>query len=176
MNLAFENTACFTGHRPHKLYGYEYNSKGNMKILVKLKAVIKRLIVKRNIKTFITGMALGIDTWSALIVLELKEQFPEIKLVCAIPCAEQWKKWSLDDKEIYEDILRQADYIYYVSEEPYTNWCMVTRDKWMVDNSSITIAVFDGNEDGGTWQTVKYAKKRQRSIIQLHPHTLEVTI
>lgn len=176
MNIIFEKTLCFTGHRPHKLYGYQYNTEGNLKILRKLKALIIRFIERRGVTTFISGMAIGIDMWSALIVLQLKEKYPHIKLVCAIPCIEQYKKWNQDDTKTYHEIIDKADHVYYVSEEPYTAWCMVTRDKWMVDHSRFVLAVWDGIEDGGTWQTVKYTRERQRTMVQLHPKTLEVKL
>lgn len=172
--LDYEKTLCFTGHRPDKLYGYEYNTEGNLKILRKLKALIIRFIEKRGITTFISGMALGIDMWSAQIVLSLKEKYPQIKLVCAIPCIEQYKKWNEEDTNTYHNILSQADLVHYVSDEPYTNWCMIVRDKWMVDNSRFVIAVWNGDRSGGTWRTVEYAVKRQKPIVQLNPKSLEI--
>jgi predicted FMN-binding regulatory protein PaiB len=55
---------------------------------------------------------------------------------------------------------------------------MTDRDKWMVDQSKIVLAVWNGEEvkNSGTWHTVKYAKKRQRPTWQLNPHTLEISL
>lgn len=146
-------------------------------MLLKLRALICRYIEKMGVNTFVSGMALGVDMWSAQIILSLKEKkYPHIKLVCAIPCIEQYKKWSESDIEMYHEILKQADEVYYVSNEPYTAWCMTDRDKWMVDNVRHVLAVWNGDRDGGTWQTVKYAVKRQRPITQLHPKTLEINL
>ena len=176
MNIKFERTIAFTGHRPKKLHGYNFRSEGNLKMLMKLRAVIEKLIVKRGFHTFITGMALGIDMWSARIVLALKQKYPHIKLVCAVPCANHSAKWNEDDQKMHQEILDQSDYTYYVSEEPYTPWCMQKRDEWMIDNCNFVVAVWNGEEDGGTWNTIKYARKRQRKMLQLHPMTLEVTL
>lgn len=173
-DMEFEKTLCFTGHRPNKLFGYDYRIDGNRKILLKLRAIIERFIVKRGVTTFISGMALGVDMWSAQIILQLKEKYPHIKLVCAVPCANHSIKWNEEDREIHKSILEQSDLVHYVSEEPYTAWCMNKRNEWMVDNSKFVIAVWDGVEDGGTWNTVKELRKRQRSMVQLHPKTLEV--
>lgn len=176
-DIDYRKTVNFTGHRPSKLNSYDYRHPDNLKILKLHRAMIERLINKRGIDTFISGMALGIDMWSAQIILQLKQdKYPNIKLVCAIPCIEHYKKWNQQDIDIYHEILGQADLVYYVSEEPYTNWCMIDRDKWMVDNSSICLAVWNGVEDGGTWQTIKYAKKRQRTILHLHTENLKVEI
>jgi uncharacterized phage-like protein YoqJ len=176
MNMVFEKTLCFTGHRPNKLASYDYQHPDNLKMLRRLKALIIRFIERRGVTTFISGMALGIDMWSAQIVLSLKEKYPQIKLVCAIPCANHPAKWNEKDQQLHKEICEQADYVYYVSEEPYTNWCMIKRDEWMVNESRFVIAVWNGEEakHSGTWHTVKYAKKRQRNIVQLHPQTLEI--
>lgn len=174
IDIEFEKTLAFTGHRPDRLFGYSYKTEGNTKILLKLRALIERFIVKKGVTTFVSGMALGIDMWSAQIILQLKEKHPKIQLVCAIPCANHSARWNKEDQEIHSYIMSQADHVYYVSEEPYTAWCMVTRDRWMVDNSKFVIAVWDGDEDGGTWQTVKYARKRQRSTVRINPSNLEI--
>jgi uncharacterized phage-like protein YoqJ len=173
-SINFEKALTFTGHRPQKLFGFDFQSEGNLKMLMKLRALIIRYIEKRGVHTFISGMALGIDMWSARIILSLKEKYPHLRLVCAIPCAEQFAKWSESDTIAYHEILEQADEVYYVSTELYTAWCMTDRNKWMVDNAHFVLAVWNGDENGGTWQTVKYAKKRQRPILQLHPKTLDI--
>jgi uncharacterized phage-like protein YoqJ len=173
-HIEYDKALCFTGHRPNRLFGYDFTSEGNVKIIKRLRTLICRYIERRGIHTFVSGMALGIDMWSAMVVLALKVKYPHIKLVCAIPCAEQYSKWQQKDVTMYQNILEQANEVYYVSSEPYTNWCMVARDKWMVDNTNHVLAVWNGAHDGGTFQTVKYAMKRQRPILQLHPETLEI--
>uniref|UniRef100_A0AB39C751 DprA-like DNA processing chain A n=1 Tax=Bacillus phage KoopaTroopa TaxID=3234046 RepID=A0AB39C751_9CAUD len=175
MNIVFEKTLCFTGHRPDKLYGYNYKTEGNRLLLLKLRSIIEMYINRRGINTFISGMALGIDIWSAQIILALKKKYPHIKLVCAIPCDEQWKKWKDQDIETWHKVVEQADYVHYVSEEPYTAWCMNARNRWMVDNSSYVIGVWDGTT-GGTYDCLKYAVKRDRSIMHLDSTNLEKKI
>ena len=173
MNIDYEKTLAFTGHRPDKLFGYDYCNKDNLKMLLKLKALICRYIEKKNINTFISGMALGIDMWSAQLIISLKKRYPHIKLVCAIPCKEQYKKWNKEDIVMWHEIVNNADYVYYVSEEPYNNWCMEKRNRWIVDNSNHCIAVWDGSE-GGTYNCIKYAIKRQRTVMRFHPTTFEM--
>jgi len=174
MNIVFEKASCFTGHRPKRLPSYNYRHPDNLKMLMKLKTLICKQIEERGISTFISGMALGVDIWSARIILDLKKKkYPHLKLVCAIPCIEQYKKWNEEDIKIYHDVLEQADYVYYVSEEEYTSWCMANRDKWMVDNSRLVIAVWNGDKNSGTGITVDYALKRQRTVLHLDPKTLE---
>ena len=47
--------------------------------------LIVRMIEEEGVTHFISGMAQGVDLYAAEIVLELKEQYPQITLECAIP-------------------------------------------------------------------------------------------
>lgn len=167
-----EKTVCFTGHRPSKLKGYEV--KDNEALIRELKDVIVDYIENKGVTTFISGMALGIDTWGARIVLALRESnYPHIKLISAIPFKNQWEAWK-NQKAIDEwhFIYNQADEVYFVSEESYTAWCLQKRNEWMVDNSNMIISVWDGTS-GGTANCIKYAKKSNINILNIDPNTLE---
>lgn len=171
--MKIENTCCFTGHRPNKLYGYDPKTEGNQKLLWKLRDLIIQQIELHNVDTFITGMALGIDMWAARIVLKLKETYPNIKLIAAVPCKNQYNKWIEQSKKEWQIIINKCDTVHYVTEEEYTSWCMQKRNEWMVDNSKHVIAVWDGTK-GGTGNCVKYAEKQNKQITKLNPKTLEI--
>lgn len=167
--MSIETSCCFTGHRPEKLpNGYNMLGEENFNMLMELKEIIVDHIENKNIDTFITGMALGIDTWAAFIILKLKQTYPHIKLVAAVPCANHSIKWNQESRDIHKQILDKCDAVHYVSEEPYTHWCMQDRNKWMVDSSNCVIAVWDGTK-GGTANCVNYAKKKNKEISILQP-------
>ena len=98
--------ACFTGHRPNKLKGYE--AKDNKELLWRLHAEIVRHIEEHNVDTFINGLALGIDQWSAKIVLKLTEKSPHIKLISAIPCRNHPSKWNKESKDLWQEVKDQS--------------------------------------------------------------------
>ena len=148
---------CFTGHRPNKLpWGYKEEGVRFFLFRRKLKKVILNTI-NDGYDYFISGMALGIDMLCAEIVLELKKGHPNIKLECAIPCLNQTIKWNNESKVRYNNILKQADKITYVSECSYYSGCMAKRNKYMTGNSDMLIAIYNGSE-GGTKQTIAMAK------------------
>lgn len=96
---------CVTGYRPNKMYGYDiYNQQWT-----ELKNKFKELFVENICDEVITGMALGVDTIFALVVLELKEEWCDIKLHCAIPCKNHSCKWIKESVDLYNDILSKAD-------------------------------------------------------------------
>ena len=150
-------TCCFTGHRFLPENDFE-------RISSVLKDNIIRLI-KKDVKYFGTGGALGFDTLAALLVLDLKKQYKHIKLILVLPCLEQTKYWSKTDKIIYDKIKLKADKIIYISKE-YTNQCMQKRNKHLVDNSGYCICYLTKNY-GGTFNTVKYAEKNKLKIINI---------
>lgn len=69
---------CFTGHREHKLHRSEDEIRKDLE-----EAIL--LAIKGGFTTFITGMATGVDIWAGEIVLELKRQHPDLKLIAAVP-------------------------------------------------------------------------------------------
>ena len=156
-------TCCFTGHRPNKL-PWGYNEKGIRFFLFKnrLRKAIKESI-KNGYNYFISGMALGSDMLCAEIVLNLKKKHPNIMLECAIPCINQTERWLKDSVDRYNTIMSKADKVTYVSNKPYFNGCMQIRNKYMIDNSSLLIAVYNGSS-GGTKQTIELAQKNQMKI------------
>ncbi len=155
-----KQTACFTGHRPQKLsWGFNENDVGCLAMKEITKIEIQNAIINYGITHFISGMAIGFDIIAAELVLELKKDYPFITLECAIPCKEQDKLWREQQKLRYKNILSQADKVTYVSDRPYFDGCMQQRNKYMIDNSSVLIALFNGKA-GGTKQTVDYAKEK----------------
>ncbi len=160
-------TACFTGHRSQKLpWKFNENDERCVAMRNKAKGLIEKAI-NIGYKNFISGMALGFDTICAELVLELKEKYPHIRLVCAIPCKTQSAPWHENQKIRYQSILKQADLIRYISNE-YTENCMLERNEYMINNSSLVIALYNG-KGGGTGYTVRRAKERNLELLIIEP-------
>ena len=91
-----EKTCCFTGHRDMSEHRIKDVVKTLEKELVQL--------IEEGCCYFGAGGALGFDTIAAHTVLHLKEKYPHIKLILVLPCVDQAKSWSYEDKVVYEDI------------------------------------------------------------------------
>lgn len=152
-----ERTCCFTGHR-------KIPSMQTERIAGRLKDEIIKLIDQGYIY-FGAGGALGFDTMAAQAVIELRTNYPQIKLILVLPCKTQTRGWEQHDIEIYEYIKKQCDKFVYTSEE-YTNSCMFKRNRHLVDNSSACICYLT-NSIGGTAYTVDYARKAELQTINL---------
>lgn len=158
-----------TGHRPNKLYGYDLTTEKWIKLKHRFKAILRTV----DCKEAISGMALGVDTVFALAVLELKQEGYPIKLHCAIPCLEHSCKWTRDSRILYDEILKRADTVRIVTEQPYSPYLMQLRNEYMVDRSDLVLAVWDGTT-GGTGNCVDYARKQNKPGIGIAPITLDL--
>lgn len=162
------DVCAFTGHRPNS-FPWKYNETASDCVL--LKEVLAEQITAltdAGVRGFISGMALGVDLWAAQIVLDLRKKNPALKLCCALPCEGQEKKWPAKTQGQYRDILGQADKVVYVSRA-YTSSCMHDRNRWMVDHSTLLLAVYNGAYKSGTGMTVRYAQDKHRRIITIDP-------
>ena len=158
---------CFTGHRPQS-FPFDYENKSDKRYqnyIACLHEKVKELI-GQGYTHFISGGALGADSDFAEAVLLYKESNPNLILEIAIPCETQSKGWSQQNQARYNAILQKADILHILSPT-YTPWCMHARNRYMVDKASAVLAVFNGKESGGTFETLKYAQKKGKITIIL---------
>ena len=150
-------SCCFTGHR--KLPKKKIES-----IIFNLNKEVERLI-QGGITTFISGGALGFDQIAASLIVAKGDIGYDINLVMALPCKGQDDLWSVKEKQLYRQLLDVADVVEYVSET-YTSDCMEKRNQYLIDKSEYCICALI-RERSGTGQTVRYAKEKNRQIINV---------
>ena len=154
-------TCCFTGHRPKSLpFGYDEDAEGCKRLKALLTESIEKQITENGVTHFISGMAMGVDIYAAEAVLELKKKYPHIT-----------NRWSEGWRNRYFDIIYRSDDAQTLQTH-YTSDCMMMRNKYMVDNSDVVIAVWNGKKSG-TGNTVDYALKNGKKVIIIDPNTLK---
>lgn len=166
--MKIEKCCAFTGHRPKKFpWGY---IEADIRCLALKKALVSEIamLVEAGYTDFFSGMAEGADTWAALAVLALKKEHPTLKLHCVLPCEGQADRWGDLARERYHTILKQADFVEYVNRKYYDGY-MLARNRRLVDQAGILLAVYNGERRGGTAATVRYAQKAGREIIMIDP-------
>ena len=151
------DTACFTGHR---IIGKELLPK----LKSQLRVTIEKLI-ENGVIYYGCGGALGFDQLAGNVVIEMKKEYPQIRLIMILPCKEQDKPWNESEKNEYRSLLSLSDKNVYL-QELYDNNCMLKRNRYMVDESGICIAYLT-KDRSGTSYTVKYAKDKNRKIINI---------
>lgn len=152
-----EKTVCFTGHRKIPPEDLPMVSEKLRKTLVDC--------IEKGYCFFGAGGALGFDTLAAQTVLELKKDYPQIRLILVLPCHNQTRGWTETDISEYERIKAKADKIVYTSDH-YFRGCMQKRNRHLVDNSSLCICYLT-DSTGGTAYTVEYVKKKGLKLINI---------
>ena len=139
-----------------------------MMLKFRLKREIIHAVKRDGIRHFLTGMALGVDTWAAEIVLSLRKQFA-ITLEAVLPCEGQDAKWPLESQKRYQSIITKCDKVTLLQTR-YTPDCFDRRNRYMVDHSDLIIAVWNGSPSG-TGNTISYARSREKRICVIPART-----
>lgn len=158
-------TCCFSGHRPEKLpWGYNESSPGCAALKQRLARTLEEQY-HRGFRHFISGMAQGCDFYFAEAALALRDRYPDVVVEAAIPCPTQSKNWGAAEQARYQGILDQCN-LETVVQQHYTQGCMLRRNRYMVDRSSLLLTVYNGSS-GGTRYTVSYALSSGLEVIRL---------
>ena len=126
-------------------------------------------IYEAGYRHFLCGMAAGCDLYFAEAVLSLRERCPDVTLEAAIPCDGQADSWTIPLRRRYDRLLAACDSVRFVQHK-YTPGCMQRRNQYMVDSSSLLLAVYDGQR-GGTMSTLLYARRQGIQLIIMELET-----
>ena len=148
---------CFTGHRDIP--------SGHALLLPALVEEQIRLLIRRGAREFRAGGAIGFDMLAALKVIELKQEFCDVRLHLFLPCRDQTHGWNEVSRRAYQYVLNHADYVHYTAET-YTSTCMLARDRKLVEGSDACVA-YCTRSRGGTFYTYSYACKNGLELINL---------
>lgn len=139
----------FTGHRPDKLGGYHTPWPHNKEVV----GLLYTKLAEFKPELALVGMAQGIDQIAAAICYDLC-----IPYIACVPFVGQETRWPPDAQKRYKVILANAYKVVVVcGPEIDPIKALQIRNEYMVDNSDLLIACWDGTR-GGTYNCIKYAK------------------
>lgn len=160
-----ETTCCFTGHRPEKLpWRYDETDAGCVSLRHRIGTSVEN-VYGQGYRYFLCGMAQGCDFLFCEEVLALRERCPDVFLEAAIPCPSQADTWSAAQRERYRRLTDACNLRTLVSQR-YTPDCLLRRNRYMVDRSSLLISVY-GGVPGGSQYTVAYAMRHGLQILSV---------
>ena len=152
------NTAFITGHRH---INYRIVSEGIHQLTDRA--------IERGFTTFLSGMAIGTDLLAAQI---WSERYLTWKAI--LPCSDQSRLWTYKQQILYRKLLTKATEIKILYPQ-YKQGVMQGRDQYLVKNSQLCLAVWDGRETGGAFLTIEMARKAKLPLIIFNPKTLEIS-
>ncbi len=158
-------SCCFTGYRPEKFpFSVEQENENLASLIKNLEKAIENLY-GLGVSRFYCGCAKGFDIISGEAVAKLKEKHPEIRLICVEPFPDTAFKinnaWRIRLIKLIELCDRHE-----VMSDSYGKWAYSKRNRFMVDNADCVVTYYTGGT-GGTANTLLYARRRQKPIINL---------
>jgi len=169
-------SCAITGHNPQR-FKFKYNEEAPL--CRSIKAALAEQIkthYSKDVRIFYVGCAVGVDTWAAEIVLDLKQQaeYSDIELFCEIPFSDHTEKFTAGQKKRYEKIISQCTNKEIINRH-YSPVAYKRLNYLIIDKSQYLIAVYDQDksERHGLGQTVNYALKKNLQITFIHPDTAE---
>jgi uncharacterized phage-like protein YoqJ len=173
-------SCAITGHSPQR-FKFKYNEEAPLCLAIK-GAVAKRIKVLygEGVRRFYVGCAVGVDTWAAEIIIDLKQQaeFADIELFCAIPFPDHDERFTAGQKKRHQRILEHCSDKETVNRH-YSPTAYKRLNYYLIDNAQCLIAVYDqdksSRESRGLVQMVNYAIKNSRKISFINPDTAEIS-
>ena len=163
--ISRNNVCCFTGHRP-KFFPWRENVSDNraQALLDGLEQEIRRAVAE-GYTTFLHGGALGVDAWAAQIVLLLKREYSQLKLIAVLPFPEY--NIAVSD-ETYQHTIAASDKIIITGNQRGID-ALTARDRYMIDHSNRLIAVYDERSQirSGTYRALRYAEEQRLEIVRI---------
>ncbi len=152
-------SVCFSGHR-----NVPFDKQSELKQCLKVEIA---KAYNDGYRCFHCGMAMGFDLLAAEAALSLQSELGDLQVIAVVPCRGQADRWSMEAKDRYEAILRIVDDVVVLSEK-YYNGCLLRRNDYMLNHSSRLIAYYDGSNKGGTFYTVRKARRQGLGIVNLY--------
>lgn len=131
-----------------------------------LDTAIEKAITEYGINTFYVGDRGAFDRQAASAVRKAKTKFPEIKLILVLP-------YFSNKLNEYKELYQESYDDYFVPNEIvgiHPKGAITQRNRWMVKHSQLIISYIH-RDFGGAYNTIKYAKKLDKVIINIKSKT-----
>jgi uncharacterized phage-like protein YoqJ len=141
-------TVTITGYKPFELGIFK---KDHASVEYIKKAILKELLplVDEGLEWVLISGQLGVELWAADVVFDIQAYFPDVKLAVLTPFLAQEATWSETNKEWYESVLSQADFVESITHKPYENpKQFYLKNQVMLHKSDLTIIMYDSEKEG----------------------------
>lgn len=182
-NYTAKKFACFTGHRPNKLHGYDRNA--YRPLVSQLTGRCEEILRKYNLDGFISGGAQGFDQlafWSVKHVIDQSNLIENLVYIPFVGQSDIWSPTGAFSQQDYDQMLLASTGVKIIApEKPADKRGIVqalhARNHAMVDDSDLVIALWAEptgagkgfmHSSGGTAECIRYAVSQYKQVIILY--------
>lgn len=171
-------TIYVTGYRPHELGIFNDRHPG-IPIIKKAIENELRILLDEGLEWVVISGQQGVETWTAEVILELKNEYPNIKYSIITPFLEQEKNWNEHKQQKYFSIVGKADFVTSVTKRPYeAPWQFVEKDKFIIQNTDGMLLIYDEDNEASPKYVKnlaqKYADQHNYKIIEINAYDLQM--
>lgn len=162
--------AAISGYKPFELGIFQQNhpAVGFIKLIIRREL---EQFLDEGLEWVIISGQLGTELWAAEVVFELQNEHPELKLGVFTPFLNQEENWKDMNKELYEGVMAQADFVEAISKRPYEGpWQFRLKNKFFVEKSDALILFYDQEKEGGP----KYLYEAAKRYAEAFPYDIRV--
>ncbi|XQY90350.1 DUF1273 domain-containing protein [Metabacillus sp. HB246100] len=107
---------------------------------------------------------MGVELWTAEVVFDLQLDYPNLKLAILTPFLNQDSKWNETNKEFYEFIVSQADYVDSITKREYDSPLQFRqKNEFLITKSDGLLLVYDEEKQGSPKFLLDSAKRKQEN-------------
>ena len=116
-------------------------------------------------RSFFCGGAVGFDTLAAQEVIKYRNLHADVRLCLLLPCINQDRHWSKEQRSEYSKIISLADSVEYTSHY-YSDECMKIRNMRLAECADLVVAYVNRWQSGAA-QTVRMAQRMGKDVVNL---------
>lgn len=159
-----------SGYRSYELEVFRDNDPKVTVIKMALTQALKEQI-EQGIDWIITGPQLGVEQWATQCVLDLKKDYPEIKVAIMAPFAEFGNQWNDDNKAQLAQLLEKVDFSDQVSDAKYRSPMQLKNyQNFMLTHTDEALFVFDPEFPGKS----KFEVDAANQFSEQHPYPVNL--
>ncbi|KOR13649.1 hypothetical protein AMC75_01880 [Staphylococcus carnosus] len=163
-------TAYVTGYKSYELNIFKENAPEIKYLKAFIENKLKSLIEEGLEWVLIQGQ-LGIEMWTAEVVISLNEEYPDLKLGVIAPFENHIERWNEQNQIQYQKIIEKADFTESVHHAPYEGpFQFKQTDQFMLDHTDMTVLLYDEEQEASP----KYFKRMLVDFAEQTNYTCDI--
>lgn len=140
-------TAYVTGYKSYELNIFKEDAP-EIKYLKKFLANKLKSLIEEGLQWVLIQGQMGIEMWTAETVIELKQQYPDLKLGIITPFLNHTEKWNEQNQLKYNQLVEASDFHDSVHHMPYDGpYQFKQADQFILDHTDMTILIYDEEQE-----------------------------